>query len=307
MSIRVAQGGTIPGGLLGTYVDSTGAVIDPVTPLVRIYDPNDLLSSGPTTPIRDSVGQYHHPYTAAVDAIISPLWRAHWTGIVNSVPVAADEYFEVVAPGSIEFPGSSLDLLSLAEAKRAVNIDAANTDHDVELASYITAVSEAMDATFGPIVQRTVSEAHDGGDGFIIPTARPVVSITSLVERSGTTSQTLVAENFAAPTAYDYLLDPETGIIYRRSGGGAVGFRTGQLNIRLTAVAGRFGSTSTVGARWKQGACIMLSHLWRPEQGVPTGPLGPDQFDAAPGTPYFAVPNAVKQLLADQRLAPGFA
>lgn len=192
----------------------------------------------------------------------------------------------------------NLDVITLAEAKRAVNIAAANTDHDTEISSYVTAVSLAMDKIFGPIVQRQVTESHDGGSGMVFFRKRPVASLVSVVERSGSTATTLAAEDFQAPTGDDYQFDAGVGILSRRSGGWDSRFAGGSQNVLVTYVAGRFRSTATVDARFKQGAAIMFSHLWRPEQGLATGSFAQE---GGPMLPTFAVPRAVLQLLDDER------
>lgn len=195
------------------------------------------------------------------------------------------------------------DIITLAEGKKALNIDLANTDHDAELGSYISGVSLAMDRIFGPVVQRSVVEVRSGGNGSIALRRYPVASITTVVERAGGTATTLAAENFASTTAYDYLVDLDNGILTRRGSGAPARFARGDRNVTVTYVAGRFTNTASVDQRFKQGASIMLSHLWRPEQGVVTGPFAAEASTGRlPLT--FAVPNAVVQLLADERLEP---
>src|SRR5688500_16376621 len=109
-----------------------------------------------------------------------------------------------------------IDVITVAEAKKALNIDLANDDHDTELASYVSGVSLAMDKIFGPIVQRSVVEAHSGGKGCIALRRYPVASISTVVERAGASAATLVAEDFEATTAYDYSFDADSGLLTRR-------------------------------------------------------------------------------------------
>lgn len=203
-----------------------------------------------------------------------------------------------IIPGT---PG--LDVISLAEAKLALNIPGANVTQDGELSSYISAISLRLDRLVGPIVRRTITdEVHDGGQYLLTTRYYPVDSIVSIVERQGTTAVTLAAENFAAPTANDYLLDLTTGIIRRCSGGSDYRFYAGRANVLVTYVAGRFADTASVDPRFKQAAAIMLTHLWRKEQGANPGPY--QTSDAATMVPGWAVPRAVLGLLEDQLLAP---
>lgn len=201
----------------------------------------------------------------------------------------------------IPLPAEGLDVITLAEAKRSVNIS--NDSHDPEIASYISAVSLAMDKIFGPIVQREVVESHDGGSGMLILRRLPAASVTSVVERSGSIATTLTAEDFEAATANDYRFDPTVGILSRRSGGWDARFPRGEQNVIVTYTAGRFADTASVDARFKQGAAIMFSHLWRPEQGLVTGAFG---AEGGPMPLTFAVPNAVVQLLNDERSDQSF-
>lgn len=201
---------------------------------------------------------------------------------------------------------ATLDVISTAEAKTALNIPTADTTQDSELAVYATAVSLRLDALVGPIVNRTITgEVHDGGRSFIILRYSPVSSVTSVSERQGTTSYTVVTENYAASTSYDYLLDPLTGILYRRGSGGDVDWYGGRQNIVVTYVAGRFANTTSVDGRYKQAAAIMLTHLWRSEQGASGATFGEGPSNTF--VPGFAVPNAVVELLADQLIAPAVA
>lgn len=203
---------------------------------------------------------------------------------------------------------ATLDVITLAEAKRALNIPDATTTHDTEIASYVTTVSQRLDSLVGPIVQRTItSEAHNGGRSLIALRKPPVASITAVVERRGTVAYTLTAENFAAPTSDDYTVDLDAGLLYRRSSGCASWWERGQRNVLVTYVAGRFADTASVDERYKQAAAIFLTHLWRKEQGASGQTFGDAPPDPRFAIPSFGVPNAVRDLLSDQLLTPAVA
>lgn len=185
----------------------------------------------------------------------------------------------------------------------AVNIPSANVTQDTELASYVTAISLRLDALVGPIVKRTVTdEPHDGGQASIRTRFYPVDSVTVLIERRGTTAFTIVAENFATPTALDYDIDLAAGIIYRRNSNADTIWAVGRRNVLVTYVAGRFADTASVDQRFKQAAAITLTHLWRKEQGANPGPYA--QQSGSLGVPGWAVPRSVSEMLSDQLLAP---
>lgn len=202
---------------------------------------------------------------------------------------------------------ATLDVVTLAESKLALNIAASDTAHDTELASYITAVSLALDDLCGPIVQRTVTgELHDGGGHSVMPRRTPVVSVSSVTEYQNTTAQVLSAESNSAKSTNDYLLENDGvhRVVVRRRGSNSDSlFTAGRRNVSLTYVAGRFADTSSVSAKFKQGAAIMLAQLWRSEQGAGTQTFGATEL----GVPTFAVPNAVRQLLSVELLPQAVA
>lgn len=197
----------------------------------------------------------------------------------------------------------TLDLLSLDEGKRALNIPLADTTQDVEVASFITAVSRRIDDMCGPVVVRAITgEVHTGGSGMLFPRYAPVATITSLVEYTGTTAATLAAETNSTKTASDYLLGADGYVVYRRASGGDSIFPVGRSNVVITYTAGRHANTAAVDPLFKQAAAIFLSHLWKFEQGQ-----GSTTFGGAGeglGIPSFGTPNAVRDLLEDELRAP---
>lgn len=206
----------------------------------------------------------------------------------------------------------TLDLISLAEGKSAVNIASADTSQDTELAAYITGVSRRIDTLCGAVVNRTItSETHwQGGGAFIDLKYRPAYSVTTVTEydTSGT-STTLTAESVSSKPANGYLLDTTPLVpyrIYRRESGGPSLFPAGGAVV-VTYVAGRYATTAAVDEVFKRAAAIMLAQLWRREQGI-----GSETFGAVtdfPGQiiPTFAVPRAVLELLAEHLRPTGVA
>lgn len=195
----------------------------------------------------------------------------------------------------------TLDLVTLAEAKSALNI--VDTTHDTELASFITAVSRRLDDLCGPIVKRTVTdELHAGGTESVILRQAPAAesattTITSVKEYSAGTATTLTAETVTTSTTDDYSFDPTTGVLRRRSTWSNRDFAT--QNVVVTYSAGRYASTAAVDPKFKQAAGIMLAHLWRSTQGI-SGRFGPGEVLTTP----FALPNAVVDLLAGEIQPP---
>lgn len=196
----------------------------------------------------------------------------------------------------------TLDVISLAEGKAALNIT--DTNNDTELAVYITAVSRRLDDICGPIVKRDVTdELYPGGLAQLALTQAPAsdtatTTISAVTEYSGGTAQALAAESLTSSTSYDFTFDATTGLLSRRAGWSDATF--GAQRVKVTYAAGRYADTASVDAKFKLAAQIMLQHVWRPGQG-----FGGSYSDAP--LSGFAVPNAVAELLADEMQPPTVA
>lgn len=196
----------------------------------------------------------------------------------------------------------ALDVLSLAEAKAALNIT--STSQDTELAGYITTVSRQLDELVGPVVQRSItSESRDGGCRSIDLFWRPVVSVEAVVEYNGTAGITLTSESHTSQAGNQYLIDLAKGVLRRRTGGGDSWFPRGRQNVVVTYTAGRYTSAS-VDEQFKKAATLMLTNLWRNEQGGGTETFGGLTGQVVPG---FALPNAVLDILSGTVKAPNLA
>jgi|SRR5688572_25747267 len=196
----------------------------------------------------------------------------------------------------------TLDLLTLAEGKTAVNIPTANTDHDTELAQHITAVSRIIDAECGPVVNRTVTaEIHGGGPLYV--NHQPLVSVSLVREASGSTITTHSAVAFGAVTD-GYHIDPAgTGRIYRTSGGYRYDWDWGN-QIEITYVAGRAANTAAVDPRFKAAAASILRRLWKRESG--TWAQSPSFFEGEIGEVtdigfYRVAKPIIDDMLRDQK------
>lgn len=194
---------------------------------------------------------------------------------------------------------ATTDWVTLDEGKAAVNIT--GTTFDTELAMYISAASQRLDLLAGAAVIRTVTdEAHDAnGQAVIQLTYRPIVTITTVTQYTGTAAQVLAAETNTAKTAFDYLAVPERGQLRRRASGYDAPFPVGRGNLVVTYTAGRYANTGAVAERFKLAASIYLSHLWRRTQGAGTVTFGGLEIEET-GIPTFGVPNAVVDLLANE-------
>ena len=194
------------------------------------------------------------------------------------------------------------DLISLTEAKTAINLTVSSTNHDTELAQIITAVSQRVVDKCGPVVLTTVTnEAHDGGCTAIWLRKTPVDSVTTVTEYVGTTGTALTAESNASKPASAYLLEARGHYakLIRRSGNGDGTFASGRLNIVVTYQAGRAANTGAVDAKFKQAAAAIVHRLWVRDAGA--WARGGDPYEDENRVRFFrAVDPMVEEFLGDE-------
>ncbi|HVV37588.1 MAG TPA: hypothetical protein VHC63_13345 [Acidimicrobiales bacterium] len=215
------------------------------------------------------------------------------------------------------------DIVTLDEGKTAINVKSATGTYDTELASVITAVSQRLVDLCGPVVNRTfTNETYDGGPlvgrqfldeavdrGYSSIELRhaavgplATTTITNAVEYDSTgAGTTLSPETFDTKPADAYLVKPETALVFRRRSGIEWRYLQGQGNVVFTYTSGRAASTAAAPDKFKQAALIMIAHVWR-QRGPQAGAYRVDA-ESGPvfGVAPFAVPNAVVELLLDDR------
>lgn len=156
----------------------------------------------------------------------------------------------------------TLDILTLTEAKTALNLTTAT--HDTELAQWVTAISRRIDDLCGPVVVRAVTETHQGGRHFVVPYQQPVSSMTTVTEYNATSPTVLAAEVFPGTiTTNDYAV--VDGIVYRRMSGYDSVFAG---RVIITYQAGRYATTAAADAKFKLAAASILRRLWAREAGA---------------------------------------
>ena len=200
---------------------------------------------------------------------------------------------------------ATLDVLTAAEGAKAVGGTVPTADATL-LAQFITAVSLDLDRVAGPVVRRTITdELVDAyGTDTIFLAHWPVASVTSVTENIAGTATALTAEAFGATTG-DYRTSPHaadpslfSGVLQRRSGGQPYRWPKGVGVVKVTYVAGRFTTTETVDARFKNIASLWLQYLWRSRE--PSTVTSPDGFTIpSQAFPKAGVPDVVKGLLGD--------
>lgn len=206
---------------------------------------------------------------------------------------------------------ATLDILSEQEASHAASgVDGALLS--VELGRMVTAVSARIDELVGPVVQRAVTEYHDGG-GVIRPRQTPVASVTTLKHWDNSTLTSYTQDTWgAAGNANGFLVEqsgsyPHDAVIVRRSGGVSCGWPAGHRNLELVYVAGRAATTGDVAARYKECAAEVLRRLWDRESSAWS--RGSDPFDDETVSRRFfrAFDYVVQEHLGDELKPPGVA
>lgn len=189
-------------------------------------------------------------------------------------------------------PGTSLDVITLAEAKTGLNIT--DTDTDAELAQVITAASRFVDSVYGAVVARTITdEQHTGGGSRIWLRQRPVASITTVTEYASGTPTVLTAETLAASGTY--AVDLGMGYIRRRDSWYDSRFATS--GVLVTYVAGRYATTAAVDPKFKEAGVIAVQHLMQ-HRGAQSGAA----TFGGEGAPFAGVPFS-SSVLRDKLIA----
>lgn len=191
-----------------------------------------------------------------------------------------------------------LDVLTLPEAKAAVNLKQ-TTEHDAELARWVTAVSLRLDELVGPVVRRAVTDELDGGDCSVYLSTYPVATITSVREygRYGTETElapeTLTVKPEHAFKAQKYSANPTllSNELGRRQSGYGFWFA---CTVVVAYIAGRFADTSSVDERFKAAARLMLKNVWRSEMDATQSV---NEFDVPQSNfPTYVISKAVKDM-----------
>lgn len=196
------------------------------------------------------------------------------------------------------------DILTEDEALVAINMVGSGGDHVLELALWVSAISEAIDAKCGPVVVRTVTDEIRYPNGGTFTTLHtPIYSVSALTEYVSGTGTVLTAEDFDTVGTYRVVGSGHDVAIERRSGWGGYAY-TGL--VKITYTAGRYATTEAVGAKFKLAAASILRRLWARE--APAWARGGDMFGTEPAVGFFkAVDPMIEEFLADELKPPAIA
>jgi len=277
-------GSTIVFGL--KVKDSAGALADlgGGDPTATLTKPDGTTASGSVT--KTATGTYAATYTSDV----AGRWLCTWDGTgTNSGGLPYQDVADVWA-------ADARLIISLADARAALNMPSTATSDDDEIRLYVSAATAIIEDLIGRVLSTEVVETHSGNGRAAILLDEIPASITSVTE-DGTT--------LTAGTGY--ALD-NAGILWRGASKNAGTWSaTSPRNVVVTYAAGAtvvpsnviLAARELVRHQYAQG-----QQPWRQGYG---GSLGdePSTYMAA----GFAVPNAVVDKLKPQAAnkVPGFA
>lgn len=191
---------------------------------------------------------------------------------------------------------AATDLLTLPEAKAALNIPEDDVDNDVELAQVISAATALLEQWVGPVIVRSaVTEYLRGGTATVRPTQTPVYSVTSVTDYDGATATVLTVDTpGSAYNADGFYLDapvPHVVGVRRRATGCDYPFTAGPGTVKVIYVPGRFATLAAVTPLFKEAATVCLVHLWQHR-----GANSAFGTAAGDGAPYGGVPFSTDTL-----------
>lgn len=171
---------------------------------------------------------------------------------------------------------------SLTDLKAHLNITTSSTAQDDELTHVLTAASELVSKIIGgPLAVTTVTERYSTTSSVLVPSQRPLVSVTSATADWGGTVD-----------ASSYVVDTYSGTITSRYGTWGSG--------TLVYTAG----LSQVPERVRLAGLIIAKHLWETQRG--SGRPGDGDNDSWNPTMGYAIPRRAQELLEYDQI-PGIA
>lgn len=213
--------------LPATYKDSTGALVDPTAVVLTIKLP-DLTSVTPAV-IHDSTGKFHVDYTTTQSG--------HHAWAYTSSLGGFGDVFNI---------GSALPttaLVSLAAAKRHIQVDATDTTDDAEMRDMILSASDMVNSSCGYSVSTTVTEyvtCMGSGNVSLILTDWPVLSVQSITPQA------------VGSTAVDVstLIGSDSGIYTLNTGGSFYGQNLVAYTVGRSFVPGDLQELTLILFKW---------------------------------------------------------
>ena len=272
-------GNTITWGLAVTDAAGVAADLGGGNPTAMVTLPDGTTATATVT--KASTGNYTATYTATQ----AGRHRVAWSGSgANSGGLPYVDLADV-------WPTDPRLIISLADARAALNVPTGTRVNDDELRLYIAATTPVIEDIVGPVLAATVVESRDGDGRQGLPLYELPTAVIGVVEDGVTL------------TAVDYYLDAH-GILWRGASKGAGRWST----------SGRVVVTYTVGGASIDPNIILAAReqvrfLWQVGQQGQRPAFNGGGGDTGYTPTGYAVPNRVMELCAASRgnKVPGFA
>lgn len=256
-----------------TIRDVAGALVNAGALTLTVQKP-DLTTQPYGSPTNDGTGLYHQD-VPATDLTQLGHYQYKWVSTGTGAGVAVGEFdvFDPFEPA----------ILTLAEAKDALDIPTATTSRDAEIQSLVDTITALVeDKLGGPAAPRTVTEFVKAGPGYrsITVRQRPVVAVVSITDDATGTAIPLT----------DLDVDTNAGIIRRKL---QLPFWSRGPYYTVVYTAGY----SPMPAAFGWAARIILQHMWEVQRGQQR-PMFPGEDVMQPTGWAFSVPNRATELLA---------
>lgn len=267
--------------------NSSGALTSLGTaPTCTITLPDGTTASATVT--TTATGCYSAVYTTTQAGRHVRTWNS--VSQTNSDDFPVTDVFNVVS-------ATPASIISLDEARAALNWPDTDTDNNEELRSFLDAATEVVEDLVGPVVTRTYTEQHTSGGGAIALNHYPVLAVSSFVEYTPAAITWTKADNPAAAVGNQFTINTANGVIRARWGASFAGecWVTYTAGRAVTPPAIREACVEIVKARWQQS-----------QQGNARPDLGGVQITGVSGKTYV-VPYLAEALLKPYMQAGGFA
>lgn len=191
-------------------------------------------------------------------------------------------------------------LCTLAEIKAQLN--KTSTADDVELQSYIDAVTAAVEDYCGAVLPTTTTEWHDPLECTLTLRER-CASVTTVAEYRGTVAYPLtVAADPSSATTYSFMVDPSLpDVLIRLSASGYPQEWFGRVKVVYTAGFAVIPTSLNLAAR------LIVQTMWRTQNGGAGLPQLSDEPDTQVAGFDSPIPSRALVLMDRYRRLSGFA
>jgi hypothetical protein len=180
--------------------DTSGALVDPTSILLRVKKPDGTFLADYTSPTKDSTGKYHQDLSA-LDVATLGHYQYAWitTGTAAGVsPAAAFEVVDPFTPTHITFDDVVARVLNPSGAATI------STDTRSELQAMMASAVSEQEQSVGAVAPRTVVETVYAHHGHLALSTRPVLSVVSATLSGSPVDIT----NWRVPSAMAGLVHP---------------------------------------------------------------------------------------------------